>query len=247
MKKHITLSVLLVLSAGAVDAKCCGAQSCCRRTIRVGGCCKMTFGPVLSTENAPWKVVPYDIQMLSDDSLVKQRYVKCFDIVTKSIKSWTRQKYESRRKFLDGKLWVCERKKLEAALNRNTRLSREPAVTKDDVLKLAEEMVIYGRGLTVGNSSGIGIREVAELYRFDNVARFLKDATEYSRYRRKGFGKSYPSDNPEFRDFETLVKALNPVEWGEFRVKLAEMNLTYANNRVCKAGLQRANGAVCSR
>ena len=234
MKKQIILSVLLVLSAVSAGAQCCGARTGCTRTIRVGGCCRKAWGPVSSTEDAPWKKVPFDIQMLSDDSLVKQRYVKCFDLIGKSTKSWVRKDYAARRKFFDGKLWEGERKRLVAAIDRNTRLSREPAVTKQDVLKLAEEMVIYGRGLTVGNPSGIGIKEVAELYRFANVARFLKDATEYSRYRRKGFAKTYPSDNPEFRDFETLVKALNPVEWGEFRAKLAEMNLAYANDQVCR-------------
>ena len=226
MKKHIILSVLLALAGISVEAQSCGT-----RTIRIGGCCRKTWGPVLSTEDAPWKVVPYDIQMLSDDSLVKQRYVKCFDLIGKATKSWIRKDYAARRKFFDGKLWEGERKRLIAALNRNTRLSREPAVTKEEVLKMAEEMVVYGRGLTVGNSCGIGIREVAELYRFDNVARFLKDATEYSRYRRKGFARSYPSEIQEFRDFETLVKVLNPVEWNEFRTKLSEMNQTYANNQ----------------
>ena len=203
--------------------------------VRVAYACRPKWNPILSTENAPWKVVPYDIRMLSDDSLVRQRYIKCFDLIGKSIKSWTRQKYASRRQFLDGKLWQSERKKLVAALNRNTRLARNPSVTKEEVLRMAEEMVVYGRGLMVGNSCGMGIKEVAELYRFDNVARFLKDATEYSRYHRKGFAKPYPTDNPEFRDFETLVKVLNPVEWKEFRTKLAEMNLTYANKQTCCA------------
>lgn len=247
MKKHVILSVLLALSAVSAEAQCYGTKSCRTRTIRVGGCCRKAWCPVASTEDAPWKKVPYDIQLLPDDSLVKQRYVKCFDLIGKSTKSWVRKDYAARRRFFDGKLWEGERKRLETSVNRNTRLSREPAVTKQDVLKLAEEMVVYGRGLTVGNPSGIGIKEVAELYRFDNVARFLKDATEYGRYRRKGFAKTYPSDNPEFRDFETLVKVLNPVEWGEFRAKLAEMNLTYANNQVCNVSVRRAKGGASGR
>ena len=232
MNRYLIVSALVSVWAVVSEGQCCGRQ------IRIasgrGCCCRKVWGPVASTEDAPWKNVPYDIQLLSDESLVKQRYVKCFDMIGKSTKSWVRKDYAARRAFFDGKLWAGERKRLEAAINRNTRLSRDPSVTKEDVLKLAEEMIIYGRGLTVGNPSGIGIREVAELYRFDKVARFLKDATEYSRYRRKGFAKTYPSDIPEFRDFETLVKLLNPVEWGEFRAKLAEMNLTYANNKVCR-------------
>ena len=89
--------------------------------------------------------------------------MKCFDLIGKSTKSWVRKDYAARRRFFDGKLWDGERKRLSAAIDRNTRRSREPAVTKQDVLKLAEEMVIYGRGLMVGNPSGIGIREIAEL------------------------------------------------------------------------------------
>ena len=207
--------------------------------VRVAHACCQKWNPIQSTENAPWKVVPYDIQMLSDDSLVKQRYIKCFDLIGKSIKSWTRQKYASRRQFLDGKLWQSERKKLMAALDRNTRLSRDPAVTKEDVLKMAEEMVVYGRALMVGNSCGMGLREIADLYRFDNVGRFLKDAMEFQRYRRKGFAKEYPSELQEFKDFERLAKALNPVEWKEFRTRLAEMNLTYANSQICSAKRSR--------
>ena len=233
----------LAMADGAAKPK-----SCCAAPCRVvGGCCRKWWNPVQSTEDAPWKVIPYDIQMLSDDSLVKQRYVKCFDLIGKSTKSWIRKDYAARRVFFDGNLWEGERKKLEDALNRNTRLSREPAVTKEEVLKMAEEMVIYGRGLTVGNSCGIGIREVADLYRFDNVSRFLKDASEYSRYRRKGFAKPYPSDDPEFRDFEKLVKLLNPVEWGEFRAKLAEMNKTYEDNQASEAAARRADKAKRKR
>ena len=229
-------SVSVLSSQAACGGKKCGVQ----RTVRVGGCCQKYWGPIQSTENAPWKVVPYDIQMLSDDSLVKQRYVKCFDLIGKSVKSWTRQKYASRRKFFDGKLWQSERKKLIAVLDRNTRLARDPAVTKEEVLKMAEEMVVYGRALTVGNSCGMGMREIADLYRFDNVGKFLKDAMEFQRYRRNGFAKEYPSELQEFQDFERLAKALNPVEWGEFRTRLGELNALYRRNqdatasRVCK-------------
>lgn len=231
MNKKLICIVLMGVLTWVSEGQCCG------RLVQVsggrrGGCCKV-WSPVSSTEDAPWKKVPFDIQMLPDDSLVKQRYVKCFDLIGKSTKSWIRKDYAARHTFFEGKLWAAERKRLEAAINRNSRLSREPAVTKEDVLKLAEEMIIYGRGLTVGNPSGIGIREVADLYRFDKVARFLKDATEYSRYHRKGFAKAYPSEDPEFRDYETLIKRLNPVEWSEFRAKLAEMNRTYVKNQVC--------------
>lgn len=239
---RILLCVIAAVGSFFARADCAAkSKSCCTAPRRIiGGCCQKWWNPIQSTEDAPWKVVPYDIQMLSDDSLVKQRYVKCFDLIGKSTKSWIRKDYAARRVFLEGNLWEGERKKLEDALNRNTRLSREPAVTKEEVLKMAEEMVIYGRGLTVGNSCGIGIREVADLYRFDNVSRFLKDATEYSRYRRKGFAKGYPSDDPEFRDFETLVKLMNPVEWGEFRAKLAEMNKAYEDNQAREAAARRA-------
>lgn len=208
--------------------------------VRVAYACCQKWNPIQSIENAPWKVVPYDIQMLSDDSLVKQRYIKCFDLIGKSIKSWTRQKYASRRQFLNGKLWQAERKKLVAALDRNTRLARDPSVTKEDVLKMAEEMVVYGRALTVGNSCGLGLREIAGLYRFDTVDKFLKDAMEFKRYSRKGFAKEYPSGLQEFKDFERLAKALNPVEWDEFRIRLSKMNAVYKRNqaaaadRICK-------------
>ena len=220
MNKFVLMAVLAAVSVAPVRV----VYACCQK-----------WNPIQSTENAPWKVVPYDIQTLSDDSLVKQRYIKCFDLIGKSIKSWTRQKYASRRQFLNGKLWQAERKKLVAALDRNKRLARDPAVTREDVLKMAEEMVIYGRALTVGNSCGMGLREIADFYRFDNVGKFLKDAMEFQRYSRKGFAKEYPSELQEFKDFECLARALNPVEWKEFRTKLAEMNLTYANSQVCRA------------
>lgn len=243
MNKHILLLTILSLAFISAEAACAARLGgrCCRAAsgscrITVGGPCRKTYGPVMSTEDAPWKVVPLDIQMLSDDSLTKKRFVKCFDLVPKSIKSWTRQKYDARNKFFNSRLWEVERKKLVAALDRNTRLSREPAVTKEEVLKMAEEMVIFGRGLTVGNSSGIGIKEVADLYRFQNVSRFLKDAMEFDRYRRKGFARPYPSDIQEFRDFETLIENLNPVEWREFRAKLADMNATYASGGAGRQG-----------
>lgn len=240
MNKFAMIIALVAVSALSSQAACCGKKCGAQRTIKVGGCCQKYWNPIQSTENALWKVVPYDIQMLSDDSLVKQRYIKCFDLIGKSIKSWTRQKYASRRQFLDGKLWQAERRKLVAALDRNTRLARDPSVTKEDVLKMAEEMIVYGRALTVGNSCGMGLREIADLYRFDTVGKFLKDAMEFQRYRRKGFAKEYPSELQEFKDFECLARALNPVEWGEFRTRLGEMNAVYKRsqaataNHVCK-------------
>ena len=81
----------------------CAAKSCRAASCRViGGCCRKWWNPIQSTEDAPWKVVPYDIQMLSDDSLVKQRYVKCFDLIGKSTKSWIRKDYAARRVFFGG-------------------------------------------------------------------------------------------------------------------------------------------------
>ena len=73
MNKFAIIIALAAVSALSSQAACFGKKCCVQRAIKVGGCCQKYWNPIQSTENAPWKVVPYDIQMLSDDSLVKQR------------------------------------------------------------------------------------------------------------------------------------------------------------------------------
>lgn len=71
MNRYLIVSALVSVWAVVSEGQCCGRQ------IRIasgrGCCCRKVWGPVASAEDAPWKNVPYDIQLLSDESLVKQR------------------------------------------------------------------------------------------------------------------------------------------------------------------------------
>ena len=216
--------------AGCCRRTCGGTGGGCqRKVIRVGGCCNKQYW-TSSSEDAPWKVVPEDIQALPDTSTLKKKYVKAFDLVPKTVKSWIRQSYAKRQTYFESKMWAAEKAKLEKALARNTRIEREGYITREDVVEMAEQMLVYGRALKFGGMADGNIRDVADRYGFKKVSEFLKDTMDFKRFKKRGCDKVYPSDNPEFQRFDELMTAWHCAEWTEYRAKLVEMNNKYKEN-----------------
>ena len=227
------ISLLMLCVAINVEANC-GRQ---RRVnnggdgnmIRIGGCCRR-YTSSFCSENAPWKVVPEDIQLLPDSSIFKKKYVKAFDLVPKTVKSWIRQSYTKRITFLNSEMWLANRAKLEQALARNKRIDREGYITRKDVLEMAEQMLIYGRALKFGGMADGNIREIAERYGFKRVSAFLKDTMDFKRYKRRGCDKVYPKNDPEFANFDKMMTEWHSAEWSEYRARLCELNKKYQRN-----------------
>ena len=239
------IAALVACFGVSAEAKCCGStcgstRGCCPpKFVRVGGCCGNQQVCTVSSESVPGKVVPEDIQALPDSSILKQKYVKAFDLVPKSIKSWVRQSYAKRKTYLEGKMWASEKAKLEKNLARNTRMNREGYITAKDVVEMAEQMLVYGRALKFGGMADGDIRELANHYGFKKVSEFLKDTMDFKRYQKRGCAKVYPCDDPEFKCFDELMTAWHCNEWEEYRAKLVQLNNKYQENTQLAANAKK--------
>ena len=221
----IVLTVIFCVQADA-GSNSGGGNS---QAVVVGGCCRK-WTRFDSTEDAPWKVVPEDIQALPDTSTFREKYEKAFELVPKSVKSWIRQGFTKRYTYFKSKMWVAEKAKLETVLARNTRIDREGCITRAEVVEMAEQMLVYGRALKFGGMAVGNLREVADRYGFKRVSDFLKDTMDFKRFKKRGCGKVYPKEDPEFKAFDELMTAWHSTEWSEYRAKLEEMNKKFREN-----------------
>lgn len=177
------------------------------------------------------KYIPPDIAALPNTSLIKQKYDKMFHIIPDPIRNWADKKYEDRRRHKESKFWEAQKTSLKDKISRmHGKLDKDPAVTEEEVMKLAEEIITYGRGLATGAFQEMPtFEELAELYGFKNVAKFLKKALQFDRYKNRGMEEKY-LETPEFVDFEVLALAINPDEWHEVRRRWTELNEKFEAN-----------------
>ena len=106
------------------------------------------------------------------------------------------------------------------------RLGADPAVTPKEVMTTYYELVRYGRPLVCGEMRHVSLRELASTCRFPNVEKFLDEFENVERGKsvKRGFARTYPSKDPEFRDFATLAGKVKKDSWNDFIVRLAELN-----------------------
>ena len=203
--------------------------------IRVGGCRKVSWSSMMSGHRCA-REIPPDIDNLPENSITRQKYWKMFRIIPKPIRNWQDKKYKERKRYLESEHWDKAKTALAAKLkNMHGKMDRDPAVTEEDVMNLAEEMVRYGRGLVRGSFPELPtFKELAEMYGFTEVAKFLDDALDVDRFRHTGMKAEY-ADTDEFKDFEKLAETLIPSEWKEYRKRWSELNALYKNNPKRKA------------
>ena len=201
------------------------------KTITVGGGCKKTTWSSMMSGHKCSREMPIDIESLPESSIVRQKYWKMFRIIPKPIRNWQDKKYKERRRYMDSEHWAKAKASLAAKLkNMHGKMDREPAVSEEDVMRLAEEMVTYGRGLVFGSFPEMPtFLELAEMYGFTEVAKFLKKALDVDRYRHTGMAAQY-GETDEFKDFDVLAGLMNPDEWKEYRRKWRQLNQLYENN-----------------
>lgn len=242
----LTVAMAVVMSATVSEATICCFAVCCNgtqsRSITASGkCCKKPLnwmsGHMCSRE------VPPDIMALPENSIVRKKYEKMFHIIPKPIRNWQDKEYKERRRFLESEHWAKAKAALAAKVkNMHGKMDRDPAVTEEDVMRLAEEMVVYGRGLSRGTFQEMpSFLELAKAYGFTEVYKFLDRALDMDRYRHTGMEKTY-ADTDEFRDFDKLASVMNPGEWRECRKRWRELNELYKNNpkrKVAAAGKVR--------
>ena len=181
--------------------------------------------------------LPPDIANMPASSLVRRKYEKMFfDIIPKTIRNWQDKDYKERSRYLVSPQWTQVRDAFAAKLKTmHNKLDRDPAVTEEEVLKLADEMVVYGRGLVKGNFPQMPtFREIAEAYGFTEVEKFLKKALDVDRFRHTGMAQKY-LETDEFKDFDKLAGVLSPDDWAEYRNRWRQLNALYENNPKRKA------------
>jgi hypothetical protein len=201
------------------------------KTVVFGGCCKKTTWSSMMSGHKCSREMPPDIENLAESSIVRQKYWKMFRIIPKPIRNWQDKKYKERRRYMDSEHWAKARAALAAKVkNMHGKMDREPAVSEEDVMRLADEMVTYGRGFVRGSFPEMPtFLELAEMYGFTEVAKFLKKALDVDRFRHTGMAVQY-GETDEFRDFDALAGLLNPSEWKEYRQKWQQLNQLYENN-----------------
>ena len=175
--------------------------------------------------------VPPDIQNMPESSIVRRKYEKMFHIIPKPIRNWQDKKYKERKRYMESEHWTKAKATLTAKVkNMHGKMDRDPAVSEEDVMRLAEEMVVYGRGLVCGTFPEMPtFREIAQMYGFTEVEKFLKKALDIDRYRHTGMMATY-AETDEFKDFDKLAELLNPGDWKEYRKRWRELNDLYKNN-----------------
>lgn len=222
--KPTTLMLVVLMVAEAAN----GANNQC---VRIGGCCKKTTWSSMMSGHQCSREMPPDIQQLSENSIVKQKYWKMFRIIPKTIRNWQDKEYKERKRYLESEHWAKAKADLAMKLkNMHGKMDKDPAVTEEDVMRLAEEMVTYGRGLVKGSFPEMPtFKDFADLYGFTEVSKFLKKALDLDRFRHTGMQQVY-ADTCEFVDFDRLAKVLNQDEWMEYRQRWRELNSLYENN-----------------
>lgn len=198
--------------------------------------CRKTIVHSMMSEHKVAREMPPDIENMPENSIVRQKYWKMFRIIPKPIRNWQDKEYKERKRHMESVHWTKQKADLAIKLkNMHGKMDPEPAVSEEDVMRLAEEMVIYGRGLVCGAFPEMPtFKEMAEMYGFTEVAKFLDKALDIDRYRHTGMEIRY-SETDEFRDFNTLAETLNPSDWKEYRKRWQELNLLYENNPKRKA------------
>ena len=118
-------------------------------------------------------------------------------------------------------------------LIRMRTLAADPAVEPEDILKMCDEMVRFGRPLVFGDMRDVSLSELASRYGFKEVEKFALEV-EDGRTSKTGFSAGYPKANPEFWDYAVFAQKACPRRWAEFRSRLDELNKLAADRKTAR-------------
>ena len=217
----LVLSVAIAgLFTHVAQSATCGAgqRTCSKKVVRTGGCCckRVKFWDAYPR---PELNPPDDIATLPD--IEQQRFVKIFRLVPETVKVKSTQNYRERIIFMRSQQYVSITNKLAIKLARSGRmLAQDPAISPDDVLKMCNDTIVYGRSLVMGNMDNGTFAELAQKYGFKNAGKVVEKIEDKRNFNRKDIGV-YPMDDPECRDFACLAKTVNPSRWNAFTARNA--------------------------
>ena len=197
--------------------------------------------------------IPPDILALPDAALVKQKIKKIYDLMPKPILNRAVGSYFDRRRYYLSEQWKKDFKRLEHTIA-NTSIKRrlaknDPVVTAAEMLRVAEELIIYGRPLDCGSFNPMpSFSDLAKYYGFWWVENFLREnnALDTKRNDANGMRQAWPEpDEPrmeEFRDFDILAQKVNASEWSELRAEWARQHAKYKELEKARAKKKAKGG-----
>ena len=224
-KVMLFLGVLLWSMQSA--AQCNNASSRQVNGRRGGCCCKKYWDYYPRPELNP----PDDISTLPD--IEQQRFCKIFREVPETIKSKSTQNYRERMIFMRSPQYVSITNKLAVKLARaaGKKLAQYPAVSPDDVLKMCFDTIVYGRSLIMGKMENCTFFELARRYGFKNAGKEVEKIEDKRNFGKRAVG-TYPTDDPECRDFAVLAEKVNASRWKDLLARNVALDARSASDTV---------------
>ena len=181
-------------------------------------------------EDPSGRPLPDDLETLPNRQ--KLLMSKAYNLLPVQVLSVAGNDYDRRRAYLASQSYADLKKSLSIRLKKNMRvLAADPAVAPEDILKMCDEVVRFGRPLVFGDMRSVGLPELASRYGFKAVERFVLEV-EDGKTSKTGFSAEYPKRIPEFRDYAILAQKACPSRWEALRARLDELNKIAAGKKV---------------
>lgn len=158
-----------------------------------------------------WKILPEDIYLLPKEE--KERFEDAIDLIPKKIRKEAQKTFKQRNQYLKRPNAVRDRNTFVAKLAKRSK-ARRSELPDEFVLKMYDEMLLYGRSLIMGNME-FELEWLADRHGFKNVVKFIREVNSTSR--KKGRIWTYPADDPEFEAFSKFAEAVACDKWSNFR------------------------------
>jgi len=158
--------------------------------------------------------------LLSLPNRVRLKIGKMYDLLPVQVVAVSEREYKQRVSYASSPQYAKVKGELATKLSKDTRrMSADPAVTAADILKLSDEVVRFGRPLVAGDMRDVSLQMLASSHGYPNVEKFVR-IVEDSQYVRSRKPMKWPSNQPEFCDFEQLAKAMYKNRWQLFQTRL---------------------------
>ncbi len=195
----------------------------CRHVDRKGGveiaCGKLAAKALYDKyDNENGRELPEDMQSLPNRQRV--RIAKIYDFLPVQVVSCAGRDYAQRATyFVSGRYAEVKRRLAQRLEKDKRRLSADPAVSADEVLKVCDEIVRFGRPLVFGDMRNVSLGELAHAYNYPNVEKFV-EKVEDAKYLACGKPLVYASTSSEFRDFAQMARAACSERWEAFLARI---------------------------
>ena len=166
--------------------------------------------------------LPQDLENLPNRE--RLRLSKMYEMLPPQALSYAQKDHPQRIAYLVSSSYATTRQKLLDRLAKDSRrLAADPAVTPDEIAKLSDETIRYGRPLAFGDMRHVSLTELARQYGYKNVEKFV-DEIEDEKNSRKGIKTTYPIKDAEFADFAVFARKACPDKLKDFADRISRLN-----------------------